>query len=173
MKRSGAGARQPAKRKHDAQNGSSGDDPRERVKAWTNKPAVSGSNSGDLTITLLNQVCRAVFTGNGADPRMTELQQNAVVAALVGIAPRDPIEGLLAAQMVASHEAALECFRRAALPGQTFEGRQAALSQANKLVRSYAALVEALDRHRGKGQQTVRVEHVHVQSGGQAIVGNV
>jgi hypothetical protein len=28
-------------------------------------------------------------------------------------------------------------------------------------------------RHRGKGQQKVTVEHVHVHSGGQAIVGTV
>jgi hypothetical protein len=31
--------------------------------------------------------------------------------------------------------------------------------------------VEALQRYRGKGQQKVTVEHVHVHSGGQAIVG--
>ena len=30
-----------------------------------------------------------------------------------------------------------------------------------------------LNRHRGKGQQVVRVEHVTVQAGGQAIVGAV
>ena len=31
----------------------------------------------------------------------------------------------------------------------------------------------SINRHRGKGQQKVTVEHVHVHSGGQAIVGNV
>jgi hypothetical protein len=33
--------------------------------------------------------------------------------------------------------------------------------------------VEALQRYRGKGQQKVTVEHVHVRSGGQAIVGTI
>ena len=33
--------------------------------------------------------------------------------------------------------------------------------------------MEALNRHRGKGQQRVTVEHVHVHQGGQAIVGAV
>ena len=56
---------------------------------------------------------------------------------------------------------------------QTFEGCQENLNQANKLSRTYAALVESLNRHRGKGQQKVTVEHVHVHEGGQAIVGNV
>ena len=40
-------------------------------------------------------------------------------------------------------------------------------------MRSYATLLEALDKHRGKGRQVVRVEHVHVHAGGQAIVGAV
>src|SRR6266436_600241 len=56
---------------------------------------------------------------------------------------------------------------------QTFEGRRENLSQANKLSRTYAVLLDALNRHRGKGQQKVTVEHVHVHSGGQAIVGMV
>jgi len=38
---------------------------------------------------------------------------------------------------------------------------------------THVLLVEALNRHRGKGQQKVTVEHVHVHAGGQAIVGNV
>jgi hypothetical protein len=55
----------------------------------------------------------------------------------------------------------------------TFEGRRESLSQANKLSRTYATLLEALNRHRGKGQQKVTVEHVHVHPGGQAVVGVV
>jgi hypothetical protein len=30
-----------------------------------------------------------------------------------------------------------------------------------KLTRSFAALLDTLNRHRGKGQQKVTVEHVH------------
>ena len=47
------------------------------------------------------------------------------------------------------------------------------LSQANRLSRTYTTLLEALNRHRGKGQQKVTVEHVHVHAGGQAVVGTV
>jgi hypothetical protein len=56
---------------------------------------------------------------------------------------------------------------------QTFEGRSENLNQASKLSRTYSTLLEALNRHRGKGQQKVTVEHVHVHEGGQAIVGNL
>ena len=43
----------------------------------------------------------------------------------------------------------------------------------NKLARTFAAQVEALRRHRTGGEQKVTVEHVTVNEGGQAIVGNV
>jgi hypothetical protein len=56
---------------------------------------------------------------------------------------------------------------------QTFDGRHENLKQATKLSRTYAALTEALDRHRGKGQQRITIEHVHVHAGAQAIVGAV
>lgn len=79
----------------------------------------------------------------------------------------------MAAQLIASHKAAMECYRRAMVGEQTFEGRREALNQANKLSGSFATLLETLNQHRGKGQQKVTVEHVHVHSGGQAIVGAV
>jgi hypothetical protein len=77
------------------------------------------------------------------------------------------------AGLIAAHNASMECYRRAMLGEQTFEGRRENLAQANKLSRTYATLLEALNRHRGKGQQKVTVEHVHVHSGGQAVVGVV
>jgi hypothetical protein len=108
-----------------------------------------------------------------SDPEARDKQYSATVAALIGIGPKDELEGMMAAQLIAAHNAAMECYRRAMIGDQTFEGRRENLSQANKLSRTYAALIDVLNRHRGKGQQTVRVEHVTVQAGGQAIVGNV
>jgi len=43
----------------------------------------------------------------------------------------------------------------------------------NKLTRTFAAQVEALKRYRSKGEQTIKVQHVTVNEGGEAIVGNV
>ena len=80
---------------------------------------------------------------------------------------------MMAAQLLATHNATRECYRRAMIAEQTLEGRREKLNQANKLSRTYATLIEALNRHRGKGQQKVTVEHVHVHAGGQAVVGMV
>jgi hypothetical protein len=108
-----------------------------------------------------------------SDAEEIKRQRHAAVDAVIGIAPRDEFEGMIAAQLLAAHNAAMECYRRALIGEQTLEGRRENLNQANKLSRTYATLLETLNRHRGKGQQKVTVEHVHVHAGGQAGVGVV
>jgi hypothetical protein len=63
--------------------------------------------------------------------------------------------------------------RRAWLKDQSFECRTRFLALADKSARTLTTLFEALNRHRGKGQQVVRVERVIVHEGGRAIVGPV
>jgi hypothetical protein len=78
---------------------------------------------------------------------------------VVGIGPKDELEGMAAAQLIAAHNAAMKCYRRAMIGEQTFEGRRENLAQANKLSRTSAALLEALDRLRRSpslGEATTR-----------------
>ena len=133
---------------------------------------VGGSQSDEWNNVLANQTVHTLWLANSSDETQ-EQQASATVAALIGIGPRDELEGMIAAQLIAAHNAAMECYRRAMIGEQTFEGRRENLNQANKLSRTYATLLEALNRHRGKGQQKVTVEHVHVHAGGQAVVGTV
>ena len=58
---------------------------------------------------------------------------------------------MIAAQLIAAHNATMECYRRAMIGDQTLEGRRDNLSQANKLSRTCAVLLDALNRYRGKG----------------------
>ena len=92
---------------------------------------------------------------------------------LEGIKPQDEIEGMLAAQMVATHSAAMECLRRAMIQNQPALGREQNLKHAAKLLSIYSRQIETLDKHRGKGQQKITVEHVTVEAGGQAMVGHI
>jgi hypothetical protein len=133
---------------------------------------IGGSQSDHWNNTLANQTIQALWVKN-SDAAERDRQLSAVVAALIGIAPKDELESMMAAQLVAAHNAAMECYRRAMIGDQTFEGRRENLSQVNKLSRTWAMLLDALNRHRGKGQQKVTVEHVHVHAGGQAMVGMV
>jgi hypothetical protein len=121
---------------------------------------------------LANQTLDALWVAH-SDEDQRNRQYLAASAALIGAKPQNELEGMLVSQMIACHAASMECHRRAMLPNQTIEGRQMSLGAASKLSRTYAALLEALNCHRGKGQQVVRVEHVTVEAGGQAIVGTV
>ena len=133
---------------------------------------IGGSMSDDWNNILANQTIQTIWPKN-TDAGEIRHQQYATISALIGIKPGDEFEGMIAAQLVACHNASMECYRRAAFWDQTFEGKQENLNQANRLSRTYSTLLEALNRHRGKGQQKVVVEHVNVHAGGQAVVGNV
>jgi len=100
-------------------------------------------------------------------------QINHVLALISEIAPRDGIEAMLANQMISIHLLAMDSAFTAIHSEQSLEGQKIHLREINKLARTFAAQIEALNRYRGKGQQKVTVEHVKINQGGQAIIGSV
>lgn len=117
---------------------------------------------------LLKQLVNAASHGREVDTEAT----NFLLAIVAGITPRDQTEALLAAQMGAIHMATMTMSRRLA-HAKTLAEQDSAERALNKLARTFASQVEALKRYRTGGQQKVTVEHVTVNEGGQAIVGNV
>ena len=77
---------------------------------------------------IANQAVQTVWAKNSNEEQRKNLF-NATVAGLIGIAPRDELEGMLAAQLVACHNASMECFSRAMIGEQTFEGRSENLAK--------------------------------------------
>ena len=133
---------------------------------------IGGSQSDHWNNILANQVVQALWVSN-SDAQKRDRQLSAAIKGLVGIGPKDELEGMMAAQLIAAHNAAMECYRRAMIGEQIVEGRRENLNQANKLSRTWATMLDALNKHRGKGQQKVTVERVHVHAGGQALVGTI
>jgi len=97
---------------------------------------------------------------------------NFVLAMLQEIAPQDGVEAMLAAQMIATHSLSMEMGKRAVLDGQTPEGVHENINRMTKLQRTFVSQMEALQKKRNKGQ-VIQVQHVNVEAGGQAVVGNV
>ena len=95
-----------------------------------------------------------------------------MLAMVEGIGPRDQTEAMLAAQMAAIHNATMTAARRLAHV-DTIPQQDSASNMLNKLGRTFAAQVEALKKYRSSGEQNIKVQHVTVNEGGQAIVGNV
>lgn len=132
-----------------------------------------GTADRDLQVYLLQQVMTA-FKGieDENKEKIASIANNAL-AMLNGIQPQDEIEGMLAVQMVGVHNMAMETLGRAILNSQTFAGKETNVNQATKMLRTFIAQMEALKNYRTGGQQKMTVEHVHVNEGGQAIVGMV
>ena len=106
----------------------------------------------------------------------TARQRNSVNASLAfieGAKPQDEVECALVIQMACTHAAAMAVLTT--LAGAHGFARNVAVkaSAAGRLLRAYTAQVEALRRLRSGGSQYVRVEHVHVNEGGQAVIGAV
>jgi hypothetical protein len=97
---------------------------------------------------------------------------NFMLSVIKGIAPKDEIECMMAAQMAAVHMATMTFARRLAHVGNIPQ-QDSAERAFNKLARTFAVQMEALKRYRTGGEQKVTVQHVTVNEGGQAIVGAV
>ena len=103
----------------------------------------------------------------------TEIAVNAALAFIEEAKPEDEVVAALVIQMACTHTAAMAVLARL---GGAHGGERRVVAFAGaaaKLLRTYVVQVEILRRIRHGGQQFVRVEHVHVHDGGQAIVGTV
>jgi hypothetical protein len=109
----------------------------------------------------------------GGKPVKDDLANRYSFAAVHSLGARDGLEALLAVQMVGVHSLAMKFLSNAAVKEQTPTGVELFTNSANRLLRTFAAQVEALKKYRSKGEQHCTVEHVHVRSGGQAVVGAV
>ena len=168
----------------------------------------TGTDDPDLALRLLLDAARGCGLGNapatardgagkdsggGSGPcRDGEEQARAMagtLAALRAIAPRDGIEGMLAAQMVCAHGAAIDFTGRAMDGARHVNARATYMRQAARLMALFIRQMEALEqrrdfeRHPRGGLEKSRggversgpvsVGSVNVEAGGQAIVGMV
>jgi hypothetical protein len=137
---------------------------------WHRLNKTLGTTSSDFVNASLFQIqsaCRSPWGG------VSELSMNAALAMIEAAAPKDEIEAALAVQMACTHTAAMAVLAKLDVASATEQRVAAFGSAAARLMRAYATQVEVLRRLRNGGQQFVRVEHVHVNDGGQAVIGNV
>src|SRR5437870_13315768 len=88
-------------------------------------------------------------------------------ALIAEVAPQNVTEAMLATQMIAANDAALLFLRRATLDNQTFDGVEANVPRASRLMRIFNEQLEAMQKLKGKASEQKTVEHVHVHEGGQ------
>jgi hypothetical protein len=121
---------------------------------------IGGSLADDWNMRLLNLVGGSLPIDH-SDRETSNEAIKAVIQATADIAPADPIEGILIAQLMAASEASLSMYRRGwSQPPEYFQARTKYLQLADKAARTVMMLTERLDHHRGRGQQQITVKHV-------------
>ena len=129
-----------------------------------------GTCSEDFQTETFQQLINAIRDRGQAVP--SDASMNAALAMVAGAAPSNEIEAALASQMAATHSLAMVLVGRARLNDDA-RAMEANGNLGIKLLRTFIMQAEMLAKLRRGGGQTVRVEHVHVHAGGQAVVGNV
>lgn len=143
------------------------DHPDQKV-GFTMLSAATGSSDGAFLNGLIAQVLNASRSNGEINPHNV----NFVLSVVADIEPQDQLEAMLATQMAAIHMATMTFADRLASV-ENIPQQDSAEKALNKLARTFATQMEALKRYRTGGEQKMTVEHVTVNEGGQAIVGNV
>jgi len=139
-----------------------------RVTGEDSLRLVFGTESDELANGLLRQIANA--TEHEQDPNLP--CANFMLSVVKGVEPQDEIEAMLATQMAAVHMATMTFAWRLA-HAENIPQQDSAERAFNKLARTFTTQIEALKRYRTGGEQKVTVQHVTVNEGGQAVVGNV
>src|SRR4051812_31104454 len=69
---------------------------------------IGGSQSDDWNNRIANDTVQTLWLKN-SDRNTRESQKMAAIEGLIGIGPKDELEGMMAAQLIAAHSAAMEC----------------------------------------------------------------
>jgi hypothetical protein len=126
--------------------------------------AMHETGTGDVRFFqgIIKQIAALGESGKPVSGEAADFVKSVVAA----IEPKDEIESMFAAQMAAVHQATMMMAKRLNhvdnIPQQDSAERA-----FNKLARTFATQMETLKRYRAKAQQTVRVERVTVNDGGQ------
>jgi hypothetical protein len=124
-----------------------------------------GSTSHDFLEWQLNNAVNAIAGGKALV--VTEQHYNSALAIMAAVQPENELEALLAAQMIAANQGALQAHGRYCR-AEYVEPAKMYGNLANKFMRTFTAQMEQLRKMRCGGEQVVK--HIHVHEGGQAVV---
>jgi hypothetical protein len=127
-----------------------------------------GSKDHGFVNGLMGQIVQMSNVEGKMDPIVLDF----IGGALLELKPRNGMEGILVAQIISNHLLAMK-FSRLTMVEKAMERAEKLEVMTTKFMRTTTTQMEALHKLRNGGKQKVKVEHVHVYEGGQAIVGNV
>ena len=127
----------------------------------SNLKRLGGGNADEWNRRLNDLAINALPIAHSKNKEAITTAAVAVCRGTMDIAPADPVEGILIAQLMAANEASLAMYRKGwSQPPEHFQARTKYLQLADKAARTVMMLTERLDHHRGRGQQQITVKHV-------------
>src|SRR6476661_1335549 len=126
-----------------------------------NRKSLGGGKADEWNDRLSDLTFNALPIAHSKNEESITAACEAVSYGAMDMAPADPVEGILIAQLMAANEAALAMYQKGwAQPPEFFQARTKYLQLADKAARTVMMLTERLDHHRGRGQQQITVKHV-------------
>lgn len=123
--------------------------------------ALGGGRWDEWNLRLFDLTSNALPIAHSKNTEKITAASLAVSCGMMDLAPADPVEGILIAQLMAANEASLAMYCKAwEQPPEFFTARTKYLQLADKAARTAMMLTERLDHHRGRGQQQITVKHV-------------
>jgi hypothetical protein len=128
-----------------------------------------GTTSETVARIEIERIAKALRQRDGTiDPA----ELDAVIAIVSGQRPKNELEAMIVSQMAVTHALIMRSFGNLNRSDNIQQQDSNALTIA-RLTKAFASQVDALAKLRRGGEQRVVVEHVHIHSGAQAIVGTV
>jgi len=137
------------------------------INAALRRQALGSENDG-LCEGLVDQIVQMTAVNGKINLKTLHF----AAGALMEISPRNGVESLLAVQIVCNHILAMK-MARMTVAADTVERMEKLEAMSTKMMRTATTQMEALHKLRNGGKQKVKVEHVHIHEGGQAVIGNV
>jgi len=110
------------------------------------KNGMMGTYMAPVAAHLGNQLWSCLWLPQDLSSEQIDEEIWAALYTVMSLDPQNELEGMLAVQAIATHNAGMECMRRAMLPDQTVAGRDINLKHAEKLFRIFNEQAEVLRR---------------------------
>ena len=132
--------------------------------------ALSGTANPRFAQRLAYQVATCQWLPSESAARQHAEQATSAIAALKALEPASAVEGMLATQMVASHNASLDLLQRALADSQPPRAIEERTRQYARLSEVFLKQLDRFQRQRGRQRQTIRIEHVRMVEDGTVTV---
>jgi hypothetical protein len=131
--------------------------------------AAFGTTSSAVAHVEVERIAKALRQRDGKiDPG----ELDAVIAIVSGQQPKNEVEAMIVCQMAVTHALTMRSLGNLNRSNEMQQQDSNALTFA-RLTKAFTSQVDALAKLRRGGEQRVVVEHVHIHTGAQAIVGAV